>query len=253
MQDKRLIPIVNQSFKYASGCLVSYTDTETLSVSTGKMRDSTDTFDIDVDTPLDVSSTFVGANGLDAGTIDSDTWYAIFLIYDPTHNVPVATLLSTSFTQPVLPSVNGTTYGAFRLIGFWLTNSDSEFVSANTCGVSNQRYFQHDSPINVLDAGTYPGNAVDLSSAVPAANFGKVKLWSSFVPAAAGDAAGITDSGITDLYIISGIVGAVYQSDLFEVLPTVGNDGIPTIGYSTSTSTVPTALTLNVVGFDFYI
>lgn len=45
----------------------------------------------------------IGANGLDAGTVAASTWYAVWVIYNPTTGA-VAGLLSTSATAPAMPS-----------------------------------------------------------------------------------------------------------------------------------------------------
>lgn len=59
-----------------------------------------------------------GVNGLDSGTLIDATWYAIYVIYNPT-TATVASLLSNNFSNPlVLPS--GFTH--YRRIGSVLTN-----------------------------------------------------------------------------------------------------------------------------------
>jgi len=59
---------------------------------------------------LDVSTS--GVNGLDTGSLAANTWYGIYVIYNPTTNT-TASLYSASFTAPTLPS--GYTY--FLLVG----------------------------------------------------------------------------------------------------------------------------------------
>jgi hypothetical protein len=58
---------------------------------------------------LTLSTTTSGANGLDTGTIANNTWYAVWVIYDPS-TPTVAGLISTSATAPTLPT--GYTYKA---------------------------------------------------------------------------------------------------------------------------------------------
>lgn len=58
---------------------------------------------------LTLSTATTGANGLDTGVIANSTWYAVWVIYDPT-TPTVAGLLSLSSTAPTLPS--GYTYKA---------------------------------------------------------------------------------------------------------------------------------------------
>lgn len=55
------------------------------------------------------STATTGANGLDTGSVAASTWYALFAIYNAT-TATAASLLSTSFSSPTLPS--GYTYSA---------------------------------------------------------------------------------------------------------------------------------------------
>ncbi len=52
---------------------------------------------------LSVGTGTSGANGLDTGSIANDTWYSVWVIYNPTSDT-VAGLLSLSATAPTLPS-----------------------------------------------------------------------------------------------------------------------------------------------------
>jgi len=56
---------------------------------------------------LSILTATSGANGLDTGTIASNTWYAVYVIYNPT-TTTAAGLISLSGTSPTLPS--GYTY-----------------------------------------------------------------------------------------------------------------------------------------------
>lgn len=64
-----------------------------------------------------------GANGLDTGTETANTWYAIWLIYNPTTAI-VASLLSGNFTTPVLPSG----YTKKRRVGAIRNDASSNFL-----------------------------------------------------------------------------------------------------------------------------
>lgn len=52
---------------------------------------------------LTINSASSGANGLDTGTLGSNAWYSVWIIYNPT-TVTVAGLISASATAPTLPS-----------------------------------------------------------------------------------------------------------------------------------------------------
>jgi hypothetical protein len=63
-----------------------------------------------------------GANGLDAGTVAADTWYAVHVIYNPTTNTTAA-LLSLSSSAPTLPSG----YTHYLRVGWVLTDSTNAY------------------------------------------------------------------------------------------------------------------------------
>lgn len=64
-----------------------------------------------------------GTNGLDAGAEAASTWYAVWLIYNPS-TTTVAALLSTSFSAPTMPAG----YTKKRRVGAVRNTSTSNFV-----------------------------------------------------------------------------------------------------------------------------
>jgi len=80
-----------------------------------------------VDLSLSLAST--GANGRDGGSEAANTWYAVYVIYNPTTNT-VAGLLSTSATSPTLPSG----YIFFRRVGWVRNNASSNLVRTRQTG-----------------------------------------------------------------------------------------------------------------------
>lgn len=66
--------------------------------------------------------TVSGANGLDTGSAASSTWYAIYIIYNPS-TLATAALLSTNFTLPTLP----TGYTQYARIGAIRTDGSTNF------------------------------------------------------------------------------------------------------------------------------
>ncbi len=81
------------------------------------------TFRITTFAPGACSTATTGANALDAGSVATSTWYAMYAIYN-TNTSTAASLLSASFTSPTLPS--GYTYSA--LIGAFLTDGSSNLL-----------------------------------------------------------------------------------------------------------------------------
>ncbi len=249
-----LIPIVFSPSLYASGCTVTYTSATTLTVASGVVRDSTNTFDIPVATPLLVSSTFNGVGGLDTGAIANNTLYGVFVIFDPTNQNVVGTLLSTSFTAPVMPSYRGRTYGALRLVDFVLTDGSSHFLPFYNVGNYQSRYKQYDVPIAALTAGAATSyTAVNLGVAVPALNFGRVKLNATYVPHAAGETASLQPTGGTGAtVVIDGIVASVAQTSVVDIVPLI-SASVPKVSYALSVGTSPAALSLAVAGYEYFI
>lgn len=71
---------------------------------------------------LTINSAAAGANGLDTGTLAASTWYAMWVIYNPT-TLAVAGLLSLSSTAPTMPS--GYTHRA--RVGWIRTDSTNKY------------------------------------------------------------------------------------------------------------------------------
>lgn len=70
-----------------------------------------------------VDITVAGANGLDAGAEAASTWYAVWLIFNPSTST-VASLLSTSFSAPIMPAG----YTKKRRVGAVRNDAASNFL-----------------------------------------------------------------------------------------------------------------------------
>lgn len=136
-------PVVNKGLLYVNGLGMApgalnadNLTTATVLISAGQARDSTDINDIVLpatvapgaanpnNVPVDanapaytLNSAQTGAGGLDVGTIAIDLLYAVYVIASSNSNVQPSTLLSLSFTQPLLPFG----YDMFRRVGAVLT------------------------------------------------------------------------------------------------------------------------------------
>jgi len=101
-----------------------------------------------------------GANGLDGGIEASDTWYYVWVIYNPTTTTQ-AGLFSTSSTAPTMPA--GYTYK--KLVGVVRNNSSSNILKFNQAGSSYMYYEEYE----ILQNGSATGRtAVTTSSHIPA-------------------------------------------------------------------------------------
>lgn len=259
-----LIPITNLGTLYTNGPLLEKKSATELTISQGQLRDSTNIFDVTVNVPLTLTSSVTGLNGIDTGAVQPNTFYAVYIIFDPTHvNIP-GVIMSASLTDPVMPSKNGVTYGAYRLVGYVKTDGVGEFLDFRVTGNGNLRHHHWDIPIEVLAAGAATGGfiAVDLAAAVPSAmgslqtsaeSVG-VDLQVNFVPAAGGDfvtfssGASTATTGSTSL---SGSVAAVNKAAQLNAVA----DFMPALNYEIryENSAAAGSTTVGVSGFTYFI
>lgn len=248
-----LEPIINLPSLYSNGANVDLVSNTSLNVGPGKVRDSTNTFDIVSPTALTLNAVNVGANGIDTGSLAVNTWYFIYLISDPTNRLPTACLLSTSDTNPIMPSVNGVTYGAFRIVDCWLTNGSSQFIFIHgLSGNSTIVEKEYSTQIRVLNGGTQTGfTNVELSGAIPTDNYGIVTMTYAFTPAAANNTADVNqffnDGGSPPVLHQNGLVAGVTQWGQFTVIPEISS-AVPQISYKVSAGSI----SLYVAGFQYY-
>lgn len=84
------------------------------------VSDASSNFTTLLNVNVTISSGSSGANGLDTGSLAALTWYAIYVIYNPT-TLTTAGLMSASFTSPTLPSG----YTQYALVGAMLTDNNA--------------------------------------------------------------------------------------------------------------------------------
>ncbi len=72
-------------------------------ISPGECRSDDDSEDVTSGSVITVDITSSGANGLDTGSVAGNTWYAVWIIWNPTSET-AAGLFSTSFSSPTMPS-----------------------------------------------------------------------------------------------------------------------------------------------------
>lgn len=166
------IPLLNLSDKYIDGLLISRTSNTVVGIAAGQCRDSTNVHDIVVNVALAASTAFNGANGLDTGTVANNTLYAVYVIFDPSNQVPVASLLSLSATQPTMPAVRGVVYQSFRRIGWVKTDSSAHIQDFYIVGTGKER---------VVTYNLSKADSIVLSAGA-ATSFTAVSLLANFVP-----------------------------------------------------------------------
>lgn len=256
MQD--LIPIVNDPSIYINGLVSSTTSSPSqLSITPGACRDSTNTFDIILNNSLTLDATKIGANGLDIGTFSSSSFYYLYLVFDPTNNAPVASIVSLSPNGPVMPSYHGITYGAYRLIDFvstLATSSPIAFLPYRNYGLGTNRRKQF--PFKVTVSGSTPlltsNTGFPLSLCIPPINYGAIQLTAEFIPAAAGNYIDVNVGGVVSqsMYKYYGNSAGVINSVLISPCPVTVN-GVPFI-YALSGNTGNT-VTMYISGYDYFV
>ncbi len=231
-----------------------------IAVAPGAARDSTNSIDMvvglqnyfGIDNPAElfqgfqrglfINSAVNGANGLDQGTIAASTQYAVYLIGDSrNYNNTAAVLSLTSNTAPLLPSG----YDSYRLIGFWATNSSSQFVysSNKPQNIAGLLTYFNSPAISVLSGGNATSfTAIDLTtnSAIPTTTLQNVivTLLVTFTPAAAGDNVQFRPTGSSatgGLPTITGAVAGIAQSQYIQVIAGVGSSK-PEIDYKVTSA-----------------
>lgn len=128
-----------------SGLRSQSTGTTTLRIGDGSARDTTDTVTITVPTGTtrDVSLTASGAGGLDTGSIQANTSYALWIVVSSSGTV--AGTLSLSFSAPTVSSGS-----KFRRIGAIVTDADSQLAAFTQSGNSNARTVAYSGTPTVL-------------------------------------------------------------------------------------------------------
>jgi len=128
-------------------------------INSGLVGSDDGTVVMEVSSPITVDITASGVNGLDTGSEADNTWYYIWLIYNPSTDT-VAGLFSTSNSSPTMPSG----YTKKRLIGAVRNAFGSDFCEFYQHG--EEVFYRYD--IQVLAAGSATSQTgIDCSNFVP--------------------------------------------------------------------------------------
>lgn len=111
-------PVVNAGVLYVSNLNLVYNTGTLLDVLPGAARNSTDTNDIILNEKVTINIEKTGINGVDVGTINGQTTYAVYVIADSSKYKKTAAILSLNTVQPTLPFG----YDMYRRIGWICTN-----------------------------------------------------------------------------------------------------------------------------------
>ncbi len=190
---------------------------------------------------LFVDSTINGANGLDSGTIQPSTQYAVYLIGDSRQYNNVAAVLSLpSNTSPTLPRG----YDSYRLLGFLGTNGSAlfQYLNSEPQNIANIQTYFNNPPINVLSAGnatTFTGINLGNNFAVSSLSLPNliVTILVTYIPSSIGNQVQFRATGTTsvsNLATITGLQAGYAQSQYIQLI--AGYGSLPSIDYMTSSA-----------------
>jgi len=220
---------------YVDGMHVASASNTTLTVGSGQCRDSSNVYDMFLDTTKTINAAVNGLNGLDQGTFAASTVYSVFVVADPSGFKPTGTILSASST-PTLPFG----YGIYRRIGYYVTDSSVHFIPMHISGNESTRICMYESAVSVQTTGADTSlTGIDLSAAVPAVERVPVYINYNYTPHAAGETLKFAYSGATqttNLETITGQVASVNVTGQLFMFSTLVA-GVPKIDYEVSVAT----------------
>lgn len=237
--------IVQNFVSYINDLKLSYTSATTVTVATGKARDSNDVTDLVLSSGTVINTAVNGINGLDTGSLAVSTWYAVFIIGSSTLKSATGLIMSLSGTAPYLPFG----YDSIRRLGWVLTDGSSNILNFYQSGNGSTRKYFWDALFTGLSgAGNTSYTAASLASYMPTTSQLVTLNW-KFVPNTAGNLGLLRSTGSASTANIQ-VAGSVASQ------PNAGNVEINTnasqsIDYKTSSAS--DALTLYVVGFTDYV
>lgn len=240
-------PIVNAGLKYVNGLDITRTAAKTISLAAGAARDSTNTNDIVLSSPVTINGAAVGANGVDVAAIVLNKFYAVYVIGDSTKYQDTAGLLSLDVSSPNLPAG----YDMFRRVGWILTDGSADILIFYQNGAGQERRYWYDVGISELSGGSDTTfTAVDLATSVPpiATN---VNFRATYTPNGATDNAEFLPFGSSAsngiVRLAAGVAGA---QTLNVVVPCELDSAVPKILYKVTSGDTLTLLT---AGYNDYL
>lgn len=254
--------------KYVDGCLVNVDSNSKITISIGSARDYTNSLDIFVPDPIVLDPSKVGPNGIDKGELETNKFYAVYLISDLAGRNKSVGILSLNQDRPIYPAETTNIYNTHRLIGYIKTGVEGvDFPAAapmKTIGEGRHRNCYYNMFNNNLQITTnispYPDPvSLDLSEWVPAKEDAVIKLnCISFGNVSAVQylliAENDTNTPISNL--IAPLSPSIDEdTDSFEALSTESAyslvDGVPTLYVQATDGAIKASLYCR--GFEFSI
>jgi len=220
--------IINSPIRYINGCVITFPSTQTISITPGQLRDSTNSYDMTVNSTITASILVRGVNGIDAGSLTVERCYNIFIIGDSSGQNPTAAILSLSLT-PTLPG----SYDLFRNIGFFGVSGAGDIFTMYQSGNGSERIFTFVGSVFVLLPGSSTTFAnVDLSSFIPSLPNILVTMLVSYNPQAAGNTFILKSPSSDEVLTTSGTGITAGQDQTSQIiLATNLVNGKPSVSY----------------------
>lgn len=220
--------VINSPNLYINGCVISFPSTQTISITPGQLRDSTNSYDMTVNSTITASILVRGINGIDAGPLTGESCYNIFIIGDSSGRNPTAAILSLSF----IPSLPGG-YDLFRNIGFCGISGAGDIFTMYQSGNGSERIFTFSESVFILLPGSSTTFAnVDLSQFIPSLPNILVTLLVSYTPQAVGNTFSVKPPLADEIFPTSG-AGIIAGQAQFSQITLATNlvNGKPSVSY----------------------
>ncbi len=233
--------ILNLPPLHISGVNLTFINSSTLNILPGQLRDSSNRFDIVINEIITISSAISGINGIDAGIIQPNKCYNIFIISASNGSKSPSAVLSLS-EIPNLPS----TYDLFRKIGICHTDDGSNLINFYQTGNNGDRVIIFTLPPIILNSGhATTFTSLDLSSLLPTSpSEFLINLFVVYIPQTAGNSLFIkSPSMIAPNYIERGVIAGQEQDEQAIVLTNLVS-GKPTIDYRVTNAADAASLAL---------
>lgn len=245
---------INAPILYINDLELAWFSPTSLTVQTGRARDVTNNFDINLGASITINGARNGANALDKGVLVANTWYRVFILYASTGSVAPCCILSTDFT-PLFPNNQ---YDYYKRIGWVKTDGSANFLQFSQAGNGSVKTYQWRTFINVLTNGQSESFApIDLSSALPPSFRSNFAFAITFYSTLGQNFGAIRPSGSDTAFTACPIrfYGVASANPVFPTGPYLSMipglaSGVPTVEYILDTNT---HLNMDVLGFTDYI
>ena len=225
-----------------------------LDVAPGSCLDSTGTFQLTLPSAGVITTSTIGLNGLDTGTIAVSTVYAVYVVADPVKQQATGLICSLNLTTPLLPFG----YSAYAKIGYFTTDSSAYILKGYwSDNDAARRIFTFDAiQASPVSAGTSTSYAnVNLITLVPNVNNLLVSVYTNFNANAAGDTLSLQAGSATGAQqiIIAPVAGSTaHTTTISQILAqqvSITSVLSPVINYKLSTGSA--AVAVDVAGYTF--